>query len=57
MNHIILLYITGSTDHVEVACLSFFESKTGDYHFALRCLDENETALPVMGRASYCLDR
>jgi len=26
-----------------------------DYYFDLRVLDENETALPVVGRASYCL--
>jgi hypothetical protein len=27
-----------------------------DFGFTLRCLDEKENALPVVGRASCCLD-
>jgi hypothetical protein len=32
-----------------------FERRTGDYHFALRGLDENEIALPFVGRACLLL--
>jgi hypothetical protein len=30
-----------------------FESRTGSYRFPLRGLDENKTALPLVGRASF----
>jgi len=30
-----------------------FESRMGDYHFALRSLDENASTLPVVGRAPF----